>query len=199
MFEQFFGQEALSPEMHQALISFSTWLLPILFAVTLHEAAHGYVAWRLGDDTAKREGRVSFNPLRHIDLVGTIILPGLLLLSGSRFLFGWAKPVPVNPFNLPNPRRDMMFVAAAGPFINLLMAFVAFILMHGVSSLPVSPTAQDWFQANLENAALINLVLAVLICCLFHRSTEGGWLPDFYRPAQRRRLLGLNLLEFLLS
>src|SRR6201989_1369417 len=93
----------------------SIWLLPVLIAVTFHEAAHGFVAHRCGDDTAWRLGRVSFNPLKHIDLFGTILLPGMLLFLHAPFLFGYAKPVPVKFSALRNPRRDMVSVAAAGP------------------------------------------------------------------------------------
>ena len=100
---------------------FAIWALPILFAITLHEVAHGWVAYKLGDSTAKMLGRLTINPLKHIDLVGTIIVPGILLFFGG-FIFGWAKPVPVNYKNLKNPRRDMALVAAAGPLSNLLMA-----------------------------------------------------------------------------
>ena len=101
--------------------------LPLIFAITLHEAAHGYAALALGDDTAKRAGRISLNPLRHIDLFGTIIVPALLLVMGS-FLFGWAKPVPVDFRRLRNPRYGMVLVAAAGPGVNILMAVAAILL-----------------------------------------------------------------------
>src|SRR6478752_203502 len=97
------------------LYSASTWVLPVLLAITLHEAAHGFVARRLGDDTAYRLGRVTLNPLKHIDPFGTILLPAILLLLRSPFLFGYAKPVPVNFYALHHPRRDMVVVAAAGP------------------------------------------------------------------------------------
>ena len=97
----------------------SIWLLPVLIAITFHEAAHGYVARFLGDDTASRLGRVSLNPLRHIDPFGTVLLPGLLLFARSPFLFGYAKPVPVNFRALRNPRSGMVLVAAAGPAMNI--------------------------------------------------------------------------------
>ncbi len=142
------------------LFTASVWVLPVLLAVTLHEAAHGWVAWKLGDDTAKRMGRVSFNPLKHIDLFGTIILPALLLLlSGGRFMFGFAKPVPVNFAALRSPRRDMVLVAAAGPGANFLIATAAAMLLHGLYWLPASLV--PWVQLNLVNALWINVVLAV--------------------------------------
>jgi Zn-dependent protease len=97
--------------------------LPVLFAITLHEAAHGYVARHFGDMTAHAQGRISLNPLRHVDLIGTLVVPlVILLLSGGRFLFGWAKPVPVNYSALRKPRQHMAWVAAAGPAANLAMA-----------------------------------------------------------------------------
>ena len=107
----------------------SVWLLPVITAITLHEAAHAWVADRLGDDTARRLGRVSFNPVRHIDPFGTLLLPGLLLLVGAPFLFGWAKPVPVAFHRLNNPKRDMVWVALAGPGINIALALVALMLV----------------------------------------------------------------------
>src|SRR6266481_8944373 len=100
----------------------STWVLPVIIAITFHEAAHGFVAHRLGDDTAWRLGRVTFNPLKHIDPFGTILLPGLLLFLHAPFLFGYAKPVPVNFGALRHPRRDMVLVAAAGPAMNIVLA-----------------------------------------------------------------------------
>ena len=137
----------------------SIWLLPVLFAVTFHEAAHGYVARFLGDDTASRLGRVSLNPLRHIDPFGTILLPGLLLFARSPFLFGYAKPVPVNFRALRNPRIGMVLVAAAGPAMNVGLAIVAALSFHLVVYLPV--TLAQWVALNLKNALIINIVLAV--------------------------------------
>jgi Zn-dependent protease len=142
------------------LYQISTWVLPALVAITLHEAAHGWVAWQLGDDTAKRLGRVTFNPLRHIDPFGTVILPAMLLLaSGGRMMFGFAKPVPVNFARLTRPRRDMVLVAAAGPGINLAMAVIAAAL---VARVPAQPgEVVEWIAYNLFNAMWINVLLAV--------------------------------------
>ncbi|MFI3179523.1 MAG: site-2 protease family protein, partial [Methylococcaceae bacterium] len=109
------------------------WVLPVIFAITVHEVAHGWVAKKYGDNTAFNLGRLTLNPLKHIDLFGTIILPGLLLLTGTGFIFGWAKPVPVDPRNFKRPLQDMAFVALAGPVSNLLMAvFWALIARLGV-------------------------------------------------------------------
>jgi len=137
----------------------SIWVLPVLLAITLHEAAHGFVAWRLGDDTAYKLGRVSANPFRHVDPFGTVLLPGMLFLSGSSFLFGYAKPVPVKIGNLRQPRRDGMLVAAAGPATNLLLAIASALLLHLASVLPA--LAGSWLHDTLVSSALLNVSLAV--------------------------------------
>jgi Zn-dependent protease len=137
----------------------SVWIIPVLVAITFHEAAHGYVAWRLGDHTAKDLGRVSFSPIRHIEVIGTIIVPLMLLIFRAPFLFGWAKPVPVNFGNLRKPRRDMVLVAAAGHVINLLLALSSAILLHIVPFL--GDETGKWISNNLGNSILIKLVLAV--------------------------------------
>ena len=141
------------------IYTISIWLLPVLVAITFHEAAHGYVARFLGDETASRLGHVSLNPLRHIDPFGTILLPGLLLLARSPFLFGYAKPVRVNFGALRNPRIGMVLVAAAGPAMNIGLAIVAALSFHLVVYLPV--IAAQWLALNLKNALIINVVLAV--------------------------------------
>jgi Zn-dependent protease len=141
------------------LYTISIWALPAIIAITFHEAAHGFAARMLGDDTAWRLGRVTFNPLKHIDPVGTILLPGLLLFLHSPFLFGYAKPVPVNFRALRNPRRDMVLVAAAGPSINIVLALVAALTFYLVGYLP--DTAAQWLAENLRNALIINVILAV--------------------------------------
>ena len=137
----------------------SIWVIPVVVAVTFHEAAHGFVARFLGDETAWKLGRVSLNPIKHIDPVGTILLPGFLLLLGSPFLFGYAKPVPVNFRALRNPRSGMVWVAAAGPAMNIALAILAALAFHLVGYLPV--TAAQWAAENLKNALIINVVLAV--------------------------------------
>ena len=137
----------------------SVWILPLVIAITFHEAAHGFVAHRLGDDTAYKLGRVSFNPLRHIDPFGTLMLPALLLLSHSPFLFGYAKPVPVNFRKLREPRSGMVLVALAGPVTNILLALAAALSFHLVDIIPAN--ASQWVVDNLQNMILINVVLAV--------------------------------------
>ena len=109
------------------------WILPVVFAITVHEVAHGWVAKKYGDNTASFLGRLTLNPVKHIDILGTIIIPGLLLLSFTGFIFGWAKPVPVDPRNFKNPKKDMAIVALAGPVANFLMAIAwALIARLGV-------------------------------------------------------------------
>jgi len=145
--------------MSSIIYQVSVWIVPVLVAITFHEAAHGYVAWRLGDHTAKDLGRVTFSPIRHIEFMGTIVIPLLLLLFRAPFLFGWAKPVPVNFMNLRKPRRDMVLVAAAGPAINLVLALFSAIFLHIVPFL--GDEIGKWVSYNLGNSILINLVLAV--------------------------------------
>jgi Zn-dependent protease len=141
------------------LYEISVWAIPALIAITFHEASHGYVAHLLGDDTAWVQGRVSFDPFVHIDPFGTILLPGMLLLLGAPFLFGYAKPVPVNFRALRRPRLDTILVAAAGPGMNLLLAAIAALGFHIVGYVP-APGAQ-WLAANLKNALLLNVILAI--------------------------------------
>jgi Zn-dependent protease len=142
-----------------SLYAISVWILPLLIAITFHEAAHASVAYRLGDDTAWQLGRVSFNPLKHIDPFGTVILPGVLLLSHSPFVFGYAKPVPVNFRNLNHPRLDMVWVALAGPAINIVLATLVAFAFHALPLVPAD--AAKWTADNLKNAFLINIVLAI--------------------------------------
>ncbi len=142
-----------------ALYTASTWIIPVLLAVTLHEAAHGFAARRFGDNTAWMMGRVTLNPFKHVDPFGTIILPGILLLFRSPFLFGYAKPVPVNFGALRNPRRDMVFVALAGPGANIALAVISVLLFY-IFRLAPEP-ASAWLTQNLINSVLINVVLAV--------------------------------------
>lgn len=140
------------------------WILPVIFAITVHEVAHGWVAKKYGDKTASQLGRLTLNPIKHVDLLGTLVIPGLLLITSAGFIFGWAKPVPVDPRYFKNPRRDMAVVAVAGPVSNLLMAFAwamivklgAALAMEGVS-LPLILMGMAGIQINLV-LALINLI-----------------------------------------
>ncbi|MEO1018862.1 MAG: site-2 protease family protein [Pseudomonadota bacterium] len=137
----------------------SVLLVPILSAIILHEAAHGWMANRLGDDTAKRLGRVTLNPIPHIDPLGTILIPGMLLLAGSPFVIGFAKPVPVAFHRLNNPKRDMIWVALAGPGSNILLGTVAAFFLHFV--IGAQSDVGEWIATNLQFALLFNAILAV--------------------------------------
>ena len=179
----------------------SIWVLPVLFAITLHEAAHGWVAWRLGDPTAKMLGRVSFNPLRHVDLFGTILLPAMLVFIRAPFLFGWAKPVPVDFRRLGHPRRDMALVAAAGPAANILLAIGSAAMLHLLPLMPVE--VAEWSARNLLNSIHLNLVLAVLNMLPLPPLDGGrvavGLLPDsLARPLAKLERFGLFILIGLL-
>ncbi len=138
----------------------SIWALPVLFAITLHEVAHGWVAKKLGDRTAEQQGRLSLNPLDHIDPIGTLLVPGIMLLI-SNMIFGWAKPVPVDFGRLRNPRRDMVWVALAGPVANLLMA-IFWALMIRVAVLLHSEFISQPLGYMGQAGIAINIVLMVL-------------------------------------
>jgi Zn-dependent protease len=137
----------------------TTWIVPLIFAVTFHEAAHGFVALRFGDDTALRAGRVSLNPLNHIDPFGTILLPLLMLIMRAGFFFGYAKPVPVNFGRLKPMRLGMVVVALAGPMTNVLLAIVSSLLFLGVGLMPQA--GQEWLALNLVNSLKFNAILCV--------------------------------------
>ena len=180
-----------------SLYTLSGWVLPLVIAITFHEAAHGFVAYRLGDNTAWKLGRVSFNPLRHIDPFGTVILPGILLLSHAPFLFGYAKPVPVNFRNLNHPRMDMVWVALAGPATNILLALVAASAFHGLGLVPGNST--QWVADNLKNAFIINVILSVFnmlpIPPLDGGQVAVGFLPNVLAaPLSRLEPYGMLIL-----
>lgn len=175
------------------------WALPVILAITVHEVAHGWVAYKLGDDTAKKQGRLTLNPISHIDLVGTIILPTVLLVFGG-FMFGWAKPVPVNFRNLNKPKRDMVYVAIAGPLANLIMIFCWAILMKlamiiGLSNEFISlPLIYMAYAGIFINAVLMVLNLLPILP-LDGGRVVAGLLPD-KMSVQFSRLepLGLPIL-----
>lgn len=144
-------------------IVFLIYGLPLLLAIPLHEAAHGFVAHRCGDPTAYRLGRVTFNPVKHIDPLGTLVLPALLILSSAPFVFGWAKPVPVDFRKLRQLRRDMILVAAAGPGVNLLLAFISAVVLRFAAydiALGGAETA-PWWVDMLVFSIMLNVALAV--------------------------------------
>ncbi len=192
------------------LLQIAIAAIPVIFAITLHEAAHGYAALALGDDTAKRMGRLSVNPLRHVDRVGTLLLPGLLMLGQLltlgriMFLFGWAKPVPVSAWRFANPRRGMMLVAAAGPAVNFFLAWLAALLIHGETLLP--DAAGDVVDTMLQTFILANLVLGLFNLLPIPPLDGGrivvGLLPerlaDAWARLERAGIVIVLLLVFLL-
>lgn len=191
--------------MNDVLYTLSIWVLPVVLAVTLHEAAHGWVAWKLGDPTAHARGRVTFNPLKHVDPFGTVVLPLLLYLSPAPFLFGYARPVPVNFRALRKPRRDMVLVALAGPGINLALALLAAILLRGL--LVVGNERFEWVMLNLANAMTIKMTINVILAVfnmlpippLDGGRVAVGLLPrPLARPLARLERYGLFILIGLL-
>ena len=149
-------------ELSQLIQTIAIYALPVLFAITLHEAAHGYVARHFGDLTAFAQGRISLNPMRHVDLVGTVLVPlAVLLASGGRFLFGWAKPVPVNYSALRKPKQHMTLVAAAGPAANLMMALGWALLLKLGMAVPESAYSEPLVRMS-EAGVRVNLIFMFL-------------------------------------
>ncbi|MBI2383992.1 MAG: site-2 protease family protein [Gammaproteobacteria bacterium] len=192
----------MSSPMH-LIQTFAIWALPVLFAITLHEVAHGRVARVLGDDTAARMGRLSLNPLKHVDPVGTILVPALLLALGG-FIFGWAKPVPVLMHRLGHPRRDMAIVAAAGPLSNLAMAFLWGLLLK--LALTMGGGEGLWLGLRYMATAgiVINLVLMVLNLLPLPPLDGGrvlnGVLPEAWaRQVDRIEPYGLFVIVLLMA
>jgi Zn-dependent protease len=171
-------------------------VIPVVLAITLHEAAHGYAALALGDDTARLAGRLSLNPLRHVDRFGTILLPGFLLISQLltighvAFMFGWAKPVPIGTWNFRYPRQEMAVVAAAGPAMNFLLAWLGALSLHAIDLLP--PDAAGIGEEFIYYFILSNLVLG-LFNLLPIPPLDGGRIAVGILPlAAARRWAGLE-------
>ena len=181
--------------MNIDIAAFALWALPVLLALVCHEWAHGFVANQLGDDTAARHGRLTFNPASHIDPVGTILLPGMLIASQAGMVFGWAKPVPVQWSNLGNPIRDMVLVAAAGPAMNMILAVLGALILGGLMATfgvagvfrPLAIAGQDWAVLGpcltmLEHLIQVNVWLALFnmlpIPPLDGGRVAVGLLPD---------------------
>ena len=153
--------------MEQIIGQIIIWALPVLVAVVFHEVAHGWVANRLGDPTAAKLGRLTLNPFAHVDIFGTVLVPLMLVVANSPFIFGWAKPVPVNYYNLRHPKRDMMWVAAAGPVTNLLLAAgcaAVWRLLAPMTAMQTESGIVDFFAPVVlmaQSGILINVTLAV--------------------------------------
>lgn len=150
------------PEFSISVYSVTTWILPLMVTIILHEIAHGYVAMLLGDKTAYNAGRLTLNPIKHIDPIGTIVLPIILMLTKAPVLFGWAKPVPVNFYNLDKPKRDMGIVALAGPATNFILAIIfALFIRLFFYILPLDSHITFWIIQNLKNGIMISLALGI--------------------------------------
>ncbi|SKA23032.1 Zn-dependent protease (includes SpoIVFB) [Trichlorobacter thiogenes] len=191
--------------MDQVLVTISIIFVPIMFAVVCHEVAHGYVAWHFGDPTARMLGRLTLNPISHIDLMGTIIVPILLIISHVGILFGWAKPVPVVLENLRNPKRDMVWVAAAGPLTNIFIAVVSALVLRAIflfSSLPTLGLAQAMFVKPiilmLTYSVHINLLLAVFNMFPIPPLDGGRILVGLLPHRQSVALAGLERYGFII-
>lgn len=188
-----------------SIVSLIVNFIPIILAIVLHELAHGYAAYRLGDNTAKVYGRLTLNPLKHIDPFGSILLPALLYFSHAGFMFGWAKPVPVNFNNLKHSKRDLIIVSAAGIVMNLALAIISALLLKVISFLPQS-TFQGILGLFLLNMVVFNVVLAIFnalpIPPLDGSKILFGWInkpwAQRYVNSERGGLAAIVLLAFIL-
>jgi len=175
----------------------SVYAIPVLYAITLHEVAHGWMARYFGDRTAEMLGRLSLNPLRHIDPVGTLLVPGLLLVVGGP-LFGWAKPVPVATSALTHPRRAMILVALAGPVANLCMAGLWCAVLGGITRVPANDTLVYWIALMAQAGILINVVLAVFNLLPIPPLDGGRVLAGLLPPRLGARLDKIEPFGFLI-
>jgi Zn-dependent protease len=180
--------------VNEILFNIATWLVPLAIAIVFHEVAHGWVAKLFGDPTASELGRLSLNPIRHVDPVGTVILPMILAVTGAP-IFGWAKPVPINPFRLRNPRWHMVLVAAAGPLSNILLAVLTALgigVLLSVAGQSVGGGAAQFVMTNLTNFMAINLFLAVFNLIPIPPFDGSKMLAGFLPDGLRERFQGLD-------
>jgi len=178
----------MTPDLVSMVQKIAVWALPVLFAITLHEVAHGWAARALGDRTAEMLGRLSLNPIRHIDPIGTVAVPLLMYLLPGAFMFGWAKPVPIGIRNLQNPRRDMALVAAAGPLANLFMAIAWSLLAKVMLSMNLEEGIQQGISLMAAAGIFINVVLMVLNLLPLPPLDGGRVLAGLLPEAQARIL-----------
>ncbi len=182
------------------IYNLTTWVFPLVFTIVLHEVAHGFVAYQLGDPTAKRAGRLTLNPINHVDPIGTIVMPAILLIFQSPFLFGWAKPVPVNFNALNNPKRDMGLVALAGPIANFVIAILfAIIGKFLLMIIPVGSPIFRWVADNMSNGIMLSLIIGIFnlfpVLPLDGGRIVASILPDKYsREYQKTEQYGFMIL-----
>lgn len=179
------------------------WILPVVFAITGHEVAHGWMAKQYGDKTAEQQGRLTLNPIKHIDLLGTIIIPGIMLITFTGFIFGWAKPVPVDARNFKKPKQAMMMVALAGPLSNLLMALIWVLIARIGVTIPLEAISLPLIYSGVAGIS-INLILALInllpIPPLDGSRVLSGLLPDYWAwQYNRLERFGFLILLVLLA
>ena len=179
----------MQDDLSITLMRIFVWLVPVIYAITLHEVAHGAMAHYLGDTTARRAGRLSLNPLKHVDIIGSIVVP-VFLFWFSGFVFGWAKPVPVNEANLGSPKRDMVLVAAAGPAANLLMSLFWALIMKLGYLLSASQPDAGWLLVYMGAAGIFINTAVMVLNLLPLPPLDGGRILLGLLPQRYSRMLG---------
>ncbi len=179
-------------------ISLLTSFVILIFSVVVHEIAHGYAALKLGDPTAKHEGRLTLNPIPHLDLLGSFLLPGLFLVSGAPFLLGWAKPVPVNPHYFSNPPKGMMWTALAGPLSNLGLAFIFSLVLGLGLAAPLSTSFKSLFLQIIQGGIYLNIILAVFNLLPIPPLDGSKICVPFLPPSAQHHFLNLEPFGFVI-